>query len=118
MKMAFTKVHLLVDEFLHVSNPSIILTCFLFFIVLFVGNGVVIHIPQFFEELEALEAKGTVNSNFLAFPAIDSLSPQNIKIKIQEKSQILFCKTLKNKWCHVKVLNGYANRILSTDSII
>ena len=22
------------------------------------GNGVVIHIPQFFEELEALEAKG------------------------------------------------------------
>ena len=25
----------------------------------FVGNGVVIHVPQFFEELEALEAKGS-----------------------------------------------------------
>ena len=25
-------------------------------------------------------------------------------IKIQEKSQIAFCKTLKNKWCHAKIL--------------
>jgi len=27
----------------------------------FIGNGVVIHIPQFFEELEALEAKGVTD---------------------------------------------------------
>lgn len=30
-----------------------------FLLVVFVGNGVVIHIPQFFEELQALDAKGS-----------------------------------------------------------
>lgn len=30
-----------------------------FLFVIFVGNGVVIHIPQFFEELQALDAKGS-----------------------------------------------------------
>ena len=31
----------------------------------FIGNGVVIHIPQFFEELEALEAKGNLTVLFI-----------------------------------------------------
>ena len=37
----------------------------------FIGNGVVIHIPQFFEELEALEAKG--NMTFLFVVAENNL---------------------------------------------
>ena len=33
------------------------------------------------------------------------LTPKRVlNIKIQEKSQILFCKILKNKWYHAKVL--------------
>lgn len=36
------------------------------------GNGVVIHIPQFFDELEALEAKGNyaINLSSLVVPLI------------------------------------------------
>ena len=32
------------------------------------------------------------------------LLPRVPKTKIQEKFQTSFCKILKNKWCHVKVL--------------
>ena len=39
------------------SCPCTLVYAFLF--VVFVGNGVVIHIPQFFEELQALDAKGS-----------------------------------------------------------
>lgn len=35
------------------------LFAYAFLLVVFVGNGVVIHIPQFFEELQALDAKGS-----------------------------------------------------------
>ena len=36
----------------------------------FIGNGVVIHIPQFFEELEALEAKGNLTVLFIVVESI------------------------------------------------
>lgn len=39
----------------------------------FIGNGVVIHIPQFFEELEALEAKGKLTCHAVLFIVVESI---------------------------------------------
>lgn len=50
-----------------------------YFILNSTGNGVVIHIPQFFDELEALEAKGDY-----AFKLSSLLVPYLMKMKEPE----------------------------------
>ena len=48
---------MIAQDWLHHHVHVHVVYAFLF--VIFVGNGVVIHIPQFFEELQVLDAKGS-----------------------------------------------------------
>ena len=43
-------------------------------------------------------------------------TPKSAEVKIQEKSEILFCKILKNKLYHEEVHEWSHHRISSTDS--